>query len=168
MAGKRKTSSKTTTSGNAVTVDSVSGDTVTVTADSSSGNTVRKSRRLTKSSSSSADAVNVAADSATGETRSRSRKTTKSSNSNSSGDGPSVSADSTSGKAQKKSGKKTDLDKGKSVVASSGVKKEPKTESDPMNVDGGDNEVSNSKFIGDPIPIEVAKLRWPKRYQEKV
>jgi len=167
MAGKRKTRSKTTASGNAVTTDSVSGEAASVNADSTSGNTIRKSRRLTKSSSSSADTVNVAADSATGETQSRSMRTMKSSSSTASGDGVNVSADSTSGMTGKKSGKRTDLDKDKSAVGSSAGRKEPKSEAVPMNVDDSD-EVSNSKFLGDPIPLEEAKLRWPKRYQEKV
>jgi hypothetical protein len=57
-------------------------------------------------------------------------------------------------------------------TASSAVEKKQESETVPMTVDGngvgGDDEVSNSKFLGDPVPDEVAKLRWPERYQEKV
>ncbi|MCI51206.1 DNA (cytosine-5)-methyltransferase CMT3-like, partial [Trifolium medium] len=76
---------------------------------------------------------------------------------------------SSSTSSQKKSPRKTDLD-----ITSSGVEKKQASEAVPMIVDGvdgkggGDNEVSNSKFLGDPVPDEEAKLRWPKRYQEKV
>ncbi|RHN56293.1 putative DNA (cytosine-5-)-methyltransferase [Medicago truncatula] len=59
------------------------------------------------------------------------------------------------------------MDNDKSVVASSIGEKKPKSETVPMNVDGGDDEVSNSKFLRDPILLKEAKLRWPKRYLEK-
>ena len=59
-----------------------------------------------------------------------------------------------------------DLVNDKFVVASSVGEKESESETVPMNVDDkdGDDEVSNSKFIGNLILFEEAKLRWPKRY----
>ncbi|GAU22797.1 hypothetical protein TSUD_142370 [Trifolium subterraneum] len=80
----------------------------------------------------------------------------------------SSSSSSSSGNTKKNYRRKTDL-----VLDSLPVKKKQDSKAVPMTIDGGkgngggDDEVSNSKFLGDPVPDEEAKLRWPKRYQEK-
>ncbi|XP_045822705.1 DNA (cytosine-5)-methyltransferase CMT3-like isoform X2 [Trifolium pratense] len=108
------------------------------------------SKRKTRSSStSSGDVVVLTADSNSANTQTKSTKKTRSSS---------------SGNAQKKSRKKTNLD-----TASSAVETNQASETVPVIVDGNDeeDEVSSSRFLGDPVPDEEAKLRWPKRYQEK-
>lgn len=111
--------------------------------------------------------MNVVANTTSGQTQGRCRKTTKSSSFISPGDCVNVFDDSSSGKNRKKSKKKTRLNNDKFVVASFISEKEPKSETVPMNIDWGDDEVSNSKFLGDSILLEEAKLCWPKRYLEK-
>jgi hypothetical protein len=88
----------------------------------------------------------------------------KTRSSSTSGNTVTVTADSNSGDTQKKS-RTTILD-----TASSAVETKQATETVPMKVESNDeeDEVSNSRFLGDPVPDEEAKLRWPKRYQEKV
>ncbi|GAU22796.1 hypothetical protein TSUD_142360 [Trifolium subterraneum] len=110
-----------------------------------------RKRKTRSTSTSSGDVVIVAADSNSGDTKTKSAKKTRSSSSSSSD-------------AQKKSRKKTNLD-----TASSAVETKQSTETVPIKVDGNneEDEVSNSRFLGDPVPDEEAKQRWPKRYQEK-
>jgi DNA (cytosine-5)-methyltransferase 1 len=119
-------------------------------------------KRKIRSSSTSAtgDAaatVTAIGNSNSGDSQIKSTKKTRSSSSSASGD------------TQKKSRRKTNLD-----TASSAVEKKQESETVQMNVDGvdgnggGGDDVSNSKFLGDPVPDEEAKLRWPERYQEKV
>ncbi|CAJ2676163.1 DNA (cytosine-5)-methyltransferase CMT3-like [Trifolium pratense] len=109
-------------------------------------------KRKTRSSSTSAIGDAVTCNSNSGDTQTKSTKQTRSSSSSS----------------QKKSRRKTDLD-----IASSGAEKKQASEAVRVTVDGvdgnggGDVEVSNSKFLGDPVPDEEAKRRWPIRYQEK-
>jgi DNA (cytosine-5)-methyltransferase 1 len=88
----------------------------------------------------------------------------KTRSSSTSGNTVTVTADSNSGDTQKKS-RTTNVD-----TASSAVETKEATEIVPMKVEGNDeeDEVSNSRFLGDPVPDEEAKLRWPKRYQEEV
>ncbi|WJX25975.1 DNA (cytosine-5-)-methyltransferase [Trifolium repens] len=87
----------------------------------------------------------------------------KTRSSSTSGNTVTVTADSNSGDTQKKS-RTTNVD-----TASSAVETKEATEIVPMKVEGNDeeDEVSNSRFLGDPVPDEEAKLRWPKRYQEE-
>jgi DNA (cytosine-5)-methyltransferase 1 len=118
-------------------------------------------KRKTRPSSTSATgdaAATATGNSNSGDSQIKSTKKTRSSSS-------SISSD-----TQKKSWRKTNLD-----TASSAVEKKQESETVSMTVDGvdgngvgGDDEVSNSKFLGDPVPDEEAKLRWPERYQEKV
>ncbi|WJX30184.1 DNA (cytosine-5-)-methyltransferase [Trifolium repens] len=117
-------------------------------------------KRKTRSSSTSATgdaAATATGNSNSGDSQIKSTKKTRSSSSSISGD------------TQKKSRRKMNLD-----TASSAVEKKQESETVSMTVDGvdgngggGDDEVSNSKFLGDPVPDEEAKLRWPERYQEK-
>ncbi|CAJ1951655.1 unnamed protein product [Sphenostylis stenocarpa] len=50
------------------------------------------------------------------------------------------------------------------VIESFSLVKEEHVEVAPSTPD---SEISNAKFIGDPIPYEEARRRWPKRYQDK-
>lgn len=86
-----------------------------------------------------------------------------------------VAADSTSGESPNKSRRKANLIRPEAVAASSPAVEVEKNEASNADaatstVDGtgSDDEGSNSRFVGDPVPEEEARRRWPKRYQEKV
>ncbi|KAL9324724.1 hypothetical protein ACSQ67_009581 [Phaseolus vulgaris] len=51
-------------------------------------------------------------------------------------------------------------------VPSSAIKEEASTFMD-VTPSTPDSQASNTRFIGEPIPEEEARRRWPKRYQEK-
>ena len=77
-----------------------------------------------------------------------------------------------SSRSSKKSRSKADLRSAEAEVTSSVVKEEEMKNAEAASFtaddSGSDSEGPAARLVGDPVPDEEARRRWPKRYEEKV